>query len=107
MIPSQALAGLRKQVQDLSATAASAKARYTFLDGSIKKETAAFNEALVELSGRVDTASSNARCVQELEPCGVQTDTRAKREAEIAALKDAWSKLAEGTDMENPWGEVF
>lgn len=100
------LAGLRKQKADLSSTAGGAKARYEYLQMTIEKETAEFGTKLAELQGKMDVAGANGRCVQELEPCGVQMDRRAQREQEIAALKDAWKILAEGTDDQAPadWG---
>lgn len=100
------LAGLRKQKADLSATAGGAKARYEYLQMTIEKETAEFGTKLAQLQGKMDVAASNGRCVQELEPCGVQMDRRAQREQEIAALKEAWTILAEGTDDQAPadWG---
>jgi len=94
------LSDLRKLKGELSATAGAAKGRYEFLEHSIKKETTAFNTKMEEFQARLDSASSNGRCVQKLEPCGVQTDTRAKREAEIRALKDAWSSLSVGSPDE-------
>lgn len=100
------LAGMRQQKADLTATAAGAKARYDYLEKEIEKETALFSEKLMELQGKLDVAASNGRCVQELEPCGVQMDRRAQREQELVALKEAWKILAEGTDAEAPpeWG---
>jgi len=98
----EALAGERKLKQDLSATAAGARSRTKYLKATIAKETAAFEAKIEELQGRLDAAAINGRCVQKLEPCGVQTDMRAKREAEMQALKDAWDKLAEGTQAVRP-----
>ncbi|CAD7955995.1 unnamed protein product [Amoebophrya sp. A25] len=97
-----ALAGERKLKQDLSATAGGAKSRAAYLKATIAKETAAFAAKIEELQARLDAAGINGRCVQKLEPCGVQTDMRAKREAEMQALKDAWDKLAEGTEAVRP-----
>jgi len=98
----KALAGERKLKQDLSAAAGAAKARTEYLQATIEKETAAFYAKIDELQARLDAAAINGRCVQKLEPCGVQTDMRAKREAEMKALKEAWDKLAEGTDAVRP-----
>ncbi|CAD7924402.1 unnamed protein product [Amoebophrya sp. A120] len=98
----KALAGERKLKQDLSATAGAAKSRTEYLLATIEKETAEFNEKIEELQARLDAAAVNGRCVQKLEPCGVQTDMRAKREAEMKALKEAWDKLAEGTEAVRP-----
>jgi len=90
----------RQTVTDLSASAGASSARAEFLQGLIAKETASFNAELEELQGKLDIAAENGRCVQELEPCGVQTDKRAKREEEIKALKEAWTAL-------HPEGEAF
>lgn len=83
---------------DSASTASGAKARANQLFNRIAKNQAKFGSTIESLQAETDTAAMNGRCVQELEPCGVQTDRRAKREAEMAALKDAWDVLNKDTD---------
>jgi hypothetical protein len=83
---------------DAASTAAGAKARAQELFDRIAKNEAKFTATVESLQAETDIAASNGRCVQELEPCGVQTDRRAKREAEMAALKDAWAVLNNDTE---------
>jgi len=83
---------------DAASTAAGAKARAEELFARIAKNEAKFSATVEGLQSETDTAAMNGRCVQELEPCGVQTDRRAKREAEMQALKDAWDVLNKDTE---------
>lgn len=84
--------------EDAASTAAGASARAKELFARIAKNEAKFTATVESLQAETDTAAANGRCVQELEPCGVQTDRRAKREAEMASLKDAWEVLNKDTE---------
>lgn len=94
----QALKEERTLQADAASTAAGAKARAIQLAERIEANNAKFLAAMDSFQAEIDLARTNGRCVQELEPCGVQTDRRAKREAEMAALKDAWSVLNKDTE---------
>lgn len=98
-----ALKDSRMLKNDNDSNAAGAKSRFAELSARIEADTSKFNAAIAELDSQLEKARQNGRCVQQLEPCGVQTDRRAKREAEMAALKNAWdilNKDTEGNSME-------
>lgn len=84
---------LRDRRTASAASAARSEAKMKMLKADIEEDTANFQDALEELAGYTSVAGANAHCVQTHEPCGVATDAREKREAEVASLKKAYEIL--------------
>jgi len=81
------------QKRDARGAQAAAAERMRWLKMNIAKLNKEFATKIEEMKVELGVATENGRVVQELEPCGIQTDRRAKREQEIVALKKAWAIL--------------
>jgi hypothetical protein len=81
------------QARDSRGAQAAAAERMKWLKMNISKLNKEFAVKIEEMKVELEVATKNGRVVQELEPCGIQTDRRAKREQEIVALKKAWAIL--------------
>lgn len=81
------------QKRDARGAQAAAAERMKWLKMNIAKLNKEFATKIEEMKVELGVATKNGRTVQELEPCGIQTDRRAKREQEIVALKKAWAIL--------------
>jgi len=81
------------QKRDARGAQAAAAERMKWLKMNIAKLNKEFATKIEEMKVELGVSTENGRVVQELEPCGIQTDRRAKREQEIVALKKAWAIL--------------
>jgi len=89
--------------RDARGAQSAAAARMQWLKTNIAKLNKEFATKIEEMKVEQKIATENGRTVQELEPCGIQQDRRAKREQEIVALKKAWAVL----HPDNPNVPVF
>merc|ERR1719188_197676 len=87
------LESFNAQARDSRGAQAAAAERMKWLKMNISKLNKEFATKIEEMKVELATATKNGRVVQELEPCGIQNDRRAKREQEIVALKKAWAIL--------------
>jgi len=79
--------------RDARGAQAAGAERMRWLKTNIARLNKEFATKIEEMKVELASATENGRAVQELEPCGIQQDRRAKREQEIVALKKAWAIL--------------
>lgn len=91
------------QARDARGAQAAGAERMRWLKLNIAKSNKEFAMKIEEMKAELATATRNGRTVQDLEPCGIQTDRTAKRESEVVALKAAWAIL----HPDNPNAPVF